>query len=379
MLKIPYNILTISWDPTLAMDNPDFGDVQKRNIVYGKYVQNIYSVTYNKKALNLKDKKLSDNVYVYPTNSANQITFLREAYNIASQICQKRKIDLVLTQDPFLTGLVGQKLKKKFNIKFLVHFHGDFFYNDLWLKEDWFNRLLLLIGKRVVRQADGLRVMSQGIKQKLIKFGLKENIIRVIPTPVDLAKFGLYDKETNEIKDKKNILAIGRLVTAKDYPTLIEAIKILATKRHDFILNIIGGGPEFNNLKKITAQLDYVNLKGPIDHDQLPAEYKKADLLVLTSTNESFGKVLIEANACGKPVVSTSTTGAQEIIQEGYNGYLVPVGDAKAIADKLDYLLSNPAKAKELGEHGRQLVQERFNDNTVKIVQFWEDIITNKL
>ena len=376
MSKLPYNILTISWDPTLAMDKPDFGDAQKRNIEYGQHVQNIHSITYSKQSLKLKDKQLSDNVFVYPTNSKNQLIFVSDAYKIASKIIEKHKIDMVLTQDPFLTGLVGSKIKKKFGIKLLIHFHGDFFANKQWLQESWFNYPMLWLGKRVVRKADAIRVMSQGIKIKLIKFGLAESIIRVIPTPVDLSKF-FINKDQTTTKDKKVVLSIGRLVLAKDFPTLIEAVKKVRKIRQDFVLRIVGGGPEHNKLKKLIAKLDYIDLAGYVDHDDLPLEFQKCDLFVLSSTNESFGKVLVEANACAKPVVSTATTGAQEIVQDGHNGFLVPIKDSQAMADKILYLLDHPEKIKQMGSNGRRLMDEKFANSTKKIIDFWYEIIND--
>ncbi len=103
-------------------------------------------------------------------------------------------------------------------------------------------------------------------------------------------------------------------------------------------------------------------------------------MYVSSSAHESFGKVLVEANACAKPVVATATTGARDIVQDGVNGYLVPVGDAAALAEKIVYLLQHPDEAKAMGERGRKLVAERFDGrkNTEAIIQFWQDIVKGK-
>jgi len=106
--------------------------------------------------------------------------------------------------------------------------------------------------------------------------------------------------------------------------------------------------------------------------------FTQSAVFVSSSASESFGKVLVEANACGKPVVSTATTGAKEIIQDGVNGFLVPIGDAKALADKIIYLLNNPDKAKEMGENGRLLVKEKYGDNTQKIISAWQELMGEK-
>ncbi|MFA5126631.1 MAG: glycosyltransferase family 4 protein [Patescibacteria group bacterium] len=376
MASLPYNILTISWDPTLASDSGDYGDAQKRNIAYGAYVANLFSVTYSKKSSRLGNKKLSDNVFIFPTNSRNPISFLWDAWLIAKDICQKNQIDLVLTQDPFLTAWVGIWLKRKFSCKLLIHFHGDFFANEQWRQEAWVNRFLLILGHWTVTKADALRVMSQGIKEKLIKFGLPTKIIRVIPTPVDLEKFNNLAEVDFKPHD---ILSVGRLVAAKDFPTLIAAAKIIFQRYPDLHLKIIGQGPEYNNLKKIVQDSPFIDIVGAVDHDDLPAEYNQCSVFVMSSTNESFGKVLVEANACAKPVVSTATTGAVSIVRDGYNGYLVPIGDPSALAEKIIYLFEHASESKAMGLNGQKLVRELFSDNTEKIAEFWSDIINNKL
>ena len=118
---------------------------------------------------------------------------------------------------------------------------------------------------------------------------------------------------------------------------------------------------------------------GRIKQKELVNYYHAADVYVSSSKHESFGKVLIEAMAAGLPVVATATTGSQEIIKDGLNGFLVPIGDSQALARKILYLLNNPAKAKEMGENGRRMVKEKFDQQKIikKIVKFWQDLILN--
>ena len=73
------------------------------------------------------------------------------------------------------------------------------------------------------------------------------------------------------------------------------------------------------------------------------------------------------------------TTGAKEIIEHGKNGFFVSIGDAQALANKILYLLNNPDKAKEIGENGRKLVKEKYGDNTSKIINFWQEIVNDKI
>jgi glycosyltransferase involved in cell wall biosynthesis len=373
MERLPYNILTISWDQTLAMTSPAFGDAPERHIQYGRQVNHLFSITYSKKNLNLRDKKLSDNVFVYPTNSSHPLLFIFKAKKIAQRICQENKIDLVLTQDPFLTGLVGVWIKKKFGCKLLVHYHGDFWHNSHWLKEHWYNFIFNFWQRLVLKRADALRVMSQGQREKFIQTGWSQQRIRVISTPVDLEKFLSLKVEDS---GQKTVLHIGRDDQVKDYDTLVKAFGLVKNKFSSVEFWQLGAAGELEQAIKNNNFTD-IKVLGLKPASQLIDFYQSANIIVLSSTSESFGKVLVEANACAKPVVSTATTGATEIIQDGVNGYLVPIKDYQALADRIIYLLEHPDQAKAMGERGRQLMKEKFGNNTEKIIKFWQDIITN--
>ena len=103
--------------------------------------------------------------------------------------------------------------------------------------------------------------------------------------------------------------------------------------------------------------------------------YQIADIFVLPSLSESFGSVLVQAGASETPCTVTATTGAKEIIKDGYNGLLVPINNANLLADKILYLLNNPEKAKQIGENGRKLVIEKYNNNTEKIIKLWKNLV----
>lgn len=351
------------------------GDVVERHKKYGEYCpegSGLDIIVLNKiqtgfsQDLNPSKEgvKLSEKVTAYPTNSKSKLLYYFDALKLGKKLYAKNKYDLMVCQEPFLTGLVGLKLKKKYKAKLLVHFHGDF-------------RLPV---KKVIKNADGIRVMSQGQKDKLIQKGIKENKIRVISTPVNIEKFLDYKTVGTEqcsVRKEKIILYVGRLEPVKNLDWFLNIFKnIVGTRRGVF--KIIGSGSLENDLKLKVKSLNLENnvqFLGQLPQDEIIKNYYNSDVVVLSSKSESFGKVLVEANACGKPVVSTATTGAKEIIQDGYNGFLVPIGDAGKMAEKILYLLNNPAKAKEMGENGRKLVKEKYSQNTEKIIKFWQDII----
>ncbi len=379
--KTNLKILTINLDYTLAMDSPDFGDAQQRNIAYGQYVEKIISITHSPRKLGLKHKKLSDQVEIFPSSSKNPLFFLFDAFQLTRQIFVNYRMDLVLSQDPFITGLVAYLIKKRYGCAFLIHFHGDFWQNKYWLREKWYNFILLWLSKFLVKRADGIKVVSLGIKKKLMEAGIPEEKIRVIPTPVNLEKFEKFDQgkvkslRNGGYPDKKVILNIGRQDPSKDYPTLYKAVELVYQDYKKLAFCQIGANIYLP--KKIRADENLILIStAKIEQEKIIDYYHTADVYVSSSKHESFGKVLIEAMAAGLPIVATATTGSQEIVKDGINGFLVPIGDSKALAKKVLYLLNNPEKAKEMGENGRRMVKDRFNQEKIieEIIKFWQDL-----
>lgn len=386
MDKLNLKILTISKDANLAMDEQKLGNVQQRNVEYGKFVKAIYSVTYSAKKQNLQHKTLGENVFIFPTNSMNKMFFLWDSWRVACKICQQHKIDLVLTQDPFLSGLIGWLIKKKFKVKLLIHFHGDFWANKNWLKENFYNRILLLLSRFLVKRADSLRVVSLGIKNKLLKAGVSAKKIYVIPTPVDLEKFYLrIDAEIMQLKktwgqDNKIILFVGRLEQEKNLSWFLDVFAAIRKEYPAVVFVVIGAGSQEEELKAKTAALNLttaVRFVGAVNYLELNNYFQASDIFVLPSLSESFGKVLVEAGAAALPSVASATTGAREIIQDSENGFLVSIGDKQTMQEKILLLLQNENLAKEMGQKAHLMAEEKFNwrGQIEAVVKMWQEIV----
>lgn len=397
------NILNIGTDKSLV-GGARLGDAVERHKKYGEFLDHLAIIVYANRREGLKKFVISDKVVGYPSNSRSKLGFFFDAIKIAKKINQDQRLDLVQCQDPFMPALIGWWLKKTLGVKLQLNFHGDFWRNPAWLRERKINFLFWLISKFTVPRADAIRVMSAGQKEKLVQAGIEARKIRVISTPIDLNKFLNYEFSNNKVwrhgyeklQGAKKVLNVGRDDKVKDYKTLAKAYKIIADKlfksgkNSSLVLTQLGSAHEFLKcIKKENIKAPVVtgsgklnqgiNVEGIVEQSVLIDYYYFSDVVVLSSTSESFGKVLVEANACGKPVVSTATTGAKEIIQDRVNGFLVPVGDYQALAAKIIYLLEHPEQAREMGQKGREIVREKFGDNTAKIVQFWQDAINNQL
>jgi glycosyltransferase involved in cell wall biosynthesis len=151
------------------------------------------------------------------------------------------------------------------------------------------------------------------------------------------------------------IAAAGRLVRGKRFDLLIEALAEITAKRPDWHLRIYGGGKEHDRLQRI---IDHAGLTGRAalmgPHSPIEAEFAKASIVAVSSDAESFGMTIVEAMRCGLPVVSTNCPlGPAEIIHDGVDGRLVPVGDSHALAGALLDLIDDEPARRRMGAAAR--------------------------
>jgi len=156
------------------------------------------------------------------------------------------------------------------------------------------------------------------------------------------------------------ILSVGRLVPQKDYPTLIRAFELLRRRRKARLL-ILGEDRLRPDLERMITKLhlnDCIQMPGFVAN---PWSYMAcASVFVLSSAHEGFGNVLVEAMACGTPVVSTDCpSGPAEILDFGRYGPLVPVGDAVALAEGIEAMIDNPTPPHILKRRAQEFSEEK--------------------
>jgi len=381
MLK-KISILMISLDPGL-LDSGSSGNVIERHKYYANKLKRLDIIVLAKSKN--KKNKLSDNCNVYGFD--NSFSSIFKAYNLGKKLFKKYNYNLIDTQDPHITGLIGYLLKIKFKSKLEVHFHGDFWKNKFWIKESLKNRVYNILQKILIKKVDAIRVVNKRIKSKLIESGIKKNIIVTINTAVNEEVF-VKDIDSFEIQNKYNnkkiLLFVGRLVKAKNLFFLLEVIKKLKEKRDDFILLLIGEGEEKDKLNKFIKEnnlSDYVNILEPKSHKELSLYYNVAYLLILLSTNESFGKVIIETGFTNTPTLSSESLGPQDIIKDNINGYLVEINNLDQTLDKLDYLLNNKDLVEQAGKEAKKnfLLKYSQKETYKKVEELWYNIVNNRL
>ncbi|MFB6317386.1 glycosyltransferase family 4 protein [Saccharicrinis sp. FJH54] len=215
------------------------------------------------------------------------------------------------------------------------------------------------------RLIDGIITNTHSIKQIYESFGWFPNdFIHVIYNGMSMPEI---DKTVNRqrlfgtTKDEKIIFSAGRLSEQKGFSFLIDAAKMCKNKNPDFRFFIAGSGKLESELKTSVQQLGlerHVHFIGFIE--DLSAYYQAADVFVLPSLYEGMPNVVMEAMAHGTPAIATRVNGAEELIKNEINGYLIEPESAGEIVEKLELYFSDHTNRKEMGKAARTHISKHF-------------------
>jgi len=214
--------------------------------------------------------------------------------------------------------------------------------------------------------ADHVVVASELTKNSLLKYGYSENRISVIPYGAPPSCNLSNDRSLTE---KFRVIFVGRVGPRKGVHYLLDAWK--KAKLKDAELCLVGIN-EFSHdyLKDSPTN---VKIVGSVPHSELSNYYAKSDLLVLPSLVEGFGMVLLEAMACGLPVLASENTAAPDIVDNGIDGFIVPIRDPESLQEKLVWAFENRLELKEMGRQARkkaeQLSWQRYETDISRTVR----------
>ncbi len=164
------------------------------------------------------------------------------------------------------------------------------------------------------------------------------------------------------------IVLPARMLWDKGVGTLVEAARLMRPRCQARIALV--GEPDSGNPASIEEEtLNEWRQQGIIEwwgwRENMPAVYQEAHIVTLPSSGEGVPTVLLEAAACGKPLVATDVPGCRDVVADGVNGLLVPPGDPAALAEALEKLIRQPELRKKMGEAGRQLILEKYTSQRV--------------
>lgn len=296
-----------------------------------------------------------------PIPTSGAICRITLSLRLASRIkavLNEEKFDIVHLHEPFMPMLCSAVLRfsDAVNIGTFHACDGSPGYNLGWP----IGRIMLNLRRH---KLNGKIAVSKPAMDYATKY--VPGYYEIIPNGIDLGHFSPDVSPIEEFCDgKQNILFVGRLERRKGLIYLIKAYQQVKQKIFNSRLIVVGPGSRLR--KKYEKWVRRNDLKdvvfvGYTSYDELPRYYKTADVFCAPATSrESFGIVLLEAMAAGKPIVATNIGGYASVVTHGENGWLVPPKDSRGLAQALISIMSDEALRQQMGARGR-LTAEKYN------------------
>jgi glycosyltransferase involved in cell wall biosynthesis len=343
-------VLSIGRDKNADIFNKDSA-VAKRNIEYGRKLEEVHVVVFALKKSGLKSFKLSDNVTVYPTNSISKWFYVLDAVRLGQKIIKDNDFSpqnsVVTTQDPFDCGLVGWVVSSKFNIPLHLQIHTDFL--SSYFKNSFFQTVRVMWAKFILPKANGVRVVSKRIADSILNAGIKlKTKPQILPIRIDLDSINV-SKTENYMRENFPqfsfvIFMASRLTEEKRIEDALLVLKKIVLEYPTVGLVIAGTGPKFRVLANETKKLGISNNVVFLgQRNDIPDLMKSAQCFLSTSEFEGYGMSIIEAGLSRVPVVTTDVGVANEILKDGLNSFVCRVGDVSCLSSKIIDFINDSA------------------------------------
>ncbi|GIU71183.1 MAG: LPS biosynthesis rfbu related protein [Candidatus Nitrosocaldaceae archaeon] len=255
---------------------------------------------------------------------------------------------------------IAALVARRNNIDYIVTFHVADMVSPKPLLNIISKMLSVTIEPMIFKNAKKIITVSELVKNNyLIKFA---NKTEVIPPGVDTERY----KPSIYNPDAKKLLFISSLSSSYEWKglrILLDAMPSIIKRHPDATLTIVGDGPlkqEFMQICRTKQINKNVIFKGRLSEEDLIKAYQSSALVIMPSTAniDSFPLVLLEANACGVPVIASKIGGIPYYVKDGINGFLIEPRNNKMLAEKIIELLSNPNLLKELSVRSREIALE---------------------
>lgn len=316
-----------------------------------------------------------ENVHVHLVTVVEYPLFKYPPYTVAlgsemSRVSQQQSLELLHVHYSLPHSAAAFLAKEITRTPYVVTLHGS----DVTLLGS--DPSYKPVNTHTVECADAVTAVSEFVRREAHdRLGLKREI-RFIPNFVDSETFSpaLCEMMESNTEGDISVIHISNFRPVKRIQDLVYAMTIVVKKAPDARLMLVGDGPERHRIERLIDRLD-------IRHKVLVTGFRSdvanllrcSDVAVLCSETESAPLTLLEAMSCGLPVVATRVGGIPEIVQDNFNGFLVPLKHPEAIAARLIELNEDIDLRKRLGEAARQTVLDRYTAE--KVVKQYEEIL----
>jgi len=328
------------------------------------------------KKLKMERKIISFNI----THRASYKTFMRIVNYIDTQLKFLRYVvEISKKTDCFIFFIGGEGLfipiiTLKLLRKNVILMPGGIITKGYSIKRDPLSKFLMVLVNINFCLADRLIIYSRGMIQEANLGKYQHKIIIAHEHSVDLTKFTVFKK----FDERTKIVGyIGRLSEEKGVLNLIEAMPLVLKRIEDIHFVICGDGVLADGIKKIIKAKNleaYVKLTGWISHEDVPRYLNEFRILVLPSFTEGLPNIMLEAMACGTPVLATSVGAIPDIIMESRTGFLLTSNNPKHIAERIVEILDKPEILEKVSISAYRYVKENFSYE--KNFEAWQKILS---
>ena len=242
------------------------------------------------------------------------------------------------------------------------------------------------IAKYALKKADLITCDAEHMKEAMRRLGIAPEKIVLIYFGVDTRKFSPGEKSEElraklRIYDSPTVISSRNLEPLYDIESLIRSLPLVLKEVPESQFVIAGKGSEEKRLRELAKSLgvlDNVKFIGFIQNDELPQYLSTVDVYVSTSLSDAgIAASTAEAMACGLPVIVTDVADNKKWVDNGVNGFVVPVKDPKSLAEKIIYLLRNEDVRKKFGKINRKIIEEKndYYKEMEKMEDIYEELI----
>ena len=301
------------------------------------------------------------------------------------KILRNERPDIVHTHTS-KAGILGRWAAFFVRVPVIIHTpHGHVFWGYFGKLK---TRIFILLEKISALVTDRLVMLTEQEKIDHLHFHIApENKFSVVHSGINLDEFSNTSVDPAAMKrrlgipeDNLIVGTVGRLTSIKGHRYLIEAARKIAGSRPDTTFVILGDGELLDELKNMVTRSDIEeNIKFLGWRSDVAEVMSTFDIFALPSLNEGMGRVLVEAMALGRPIVASNIGGIPDLVVDGENGYLVPVGDVETLAARIRKLLDDPEKREEMGECGKKIaIDYSANAMVQKIDRVYRKLVVSR-
>jgi glycosyltransferase involved in cell wall biosynthesis len=253
-----------------------------------------------------------------------------------------------------------------------------------WYDNDLFVSLYGMADRMVLRSFAAIVAVSDEVKLRLLKAGVREDKIHLVENGIDLRPF---DNATPSLQEgstpghSPTVGLIGRLANEKGVDIFLRAAARVLVELPSTKFVVVGEGPDRDKLESLIDELkirDSVLMLGR--RDDMPSVYASLDIMVSSSRQEGLPIAILEGMASRRPIIASAVGAVPTVVLDGHTGVLLPPESIEALASEIANLLRDPTRRMSLGAAARRLVEEKFSAErmTADYLQVYEDAISTR-